>query len=206
MKPSSLLIIFVKSPTPGTVKTRLAMSIGHAAAATAYRSLVEELLSRLAGVASVQLHYSPPHKQTQIVPWLRHGWDCYPQSAGDLGERLRVAFEKSHAAGFQKTIVIGSDCPYVQPADIQAAEQELDIHDLVLGPAQDGGYWLIGLREPQARLFQDIAWSTDQVRSQTLERADQIGLKWSQLRVLSDIDSLEDWERYQSSKHPVRGN
>jgi rSAM/selenodomain-associated transferase 1 len=199
-------IIFVKEPKPGTVKTRLAASIGPHAAAKAYETMVKDLLSSLATIPLIDLRYAPAGAGGTIRRWLQDGWTLTPQSEGNLGDRLIDAFEDSKQLGNPKTIIIGSDCPCVSPDDIRLAAAGLDEHDLVIGPATDGGYWLIALREPQPLLFQNIAWSTGQVFSQTLERAKQEGLNWLELRKLSDIDTMEDWQLYLESHRSISGN
>jgi glycosyltransferase A (GT-A) superfamily protein (DUF2064 family) len=90
-------------------------------------------------------------------------------------------------------VIIGSDCPDVSVSDVLSAWARLNEHDLVLGPASDGGYWLIGLRRPQPVLFQNITWSTSTVQAETLARAQRAELRTSLLRKLSDIDTEQDW-------------
>jgi rSAM/selenodomain-associated transferase 1 len=190
------LIIFVKAPRPGLVKTRLASAIGAAEAARAYRHLVEMLLGCLANLANVELHYSPDDALREIRPWLRRDWEARPQTSGDLGRRLNSAFSDTFSAGSERVVIIGSDCPYVVPGDIQDAWTALLTHDVVLGPATDGGYWLIGLRQPHPFLFQDMAWSTGAVMQETLKRIQSARLSAHLLHQLSDIDTEADWSSF----------
>ncbi len=146
--------------------------------------------------------------------WLGPQLAYVPQSTGDLGQRLQAGFQHgfSHAqAGGAdagngteskevRIVAIGSDCPELSSAHIQSALQQLSRHDVVLGPAQDGGYYLIGLRSPCPALFQSINWSTSVVLQQTQAKAQQLGLSVAQLPMLSDIDRPEDlaiWQRIQ---------
>jgi rSAM/selenodomain-associated transferase 1 len=190
------LIIFLKAPRPGLVKTRLAAVIGPQAACVAYRKLVELLLDQLRELPFVELKHSPDDATSEIAPWLAADWNCRPQGSGDLGERLRAAFDDAFAQGAERVAVIGSDCPYVTPEDIRAAWSALSRCDVVLGPAGDGGYWLIGLRRVQPELFHDIPWSTDQVLHATMTRIQSAGLSVHLLRTLEDVDTEADWRRF----------
>jgi uncharacterized protein len=95
-------------------------------------------------------------------------------------------------------VIIGSDCVELASKDIRCAWRELKTHDVVVGPAMDGGYWLIGLRAPRPELFEGIHWSTDAVLGETLQRAKALGLRIQLLRILSDVDTAEDWQRLTS--------
>lgn len=192
------LIVFLKAPRPGTVKTRVAQTTGAERACSIYRELVETVLRKLSPLKEVELCFAPDDASSEIQPWLRPGWTARPQGEGDLGARLTRAFASTFADGAERVVIIGSDCPEVKTADIRAAWKELRTHDLVVGPAVDGGYWLIGLRTPQADLFRDISWSSDQVLAQTLAQARKQALRIQVLRILTDIDTEEDWNAYVS--------
>jgi len=190
------LIIFAKAPKAGQVKTRLAKTIGANAATAAYQRLVESLLSNLSAIAGVILRFAPDDCAAEIQAWLRPGWQAQPQGEGDLGCRLQRAFSDHFASGAKRVVIIGSDCPAVQCEDIRQAWKALETHDVALGPASDGGYWLIGLREPRPQLFEGIDWGTDSVLAQTLQRAKAIRLRVELLRILSDVDNEEDWREF----------
>jgi rSAM/selenodomain-associated transferase 1 len=113
-----------------------------------------------------------------------------------LGERLASAFADLLPDPADRAVVIGADCPDLNPAVIREAFTALDEHDLVLGPARDGGYYLIGLRRPAPALFERVSWGTDRVFAQTLERAERGGLRVATLGVLADIDTPEDLVRF----------
>ena len=187
------LIIFVKAPRAGLVKTRLADSIGAPAAALAYRTLVKQVLARLRAIPAVELRYAPDDALSEIQPWLHPGWTARPQGDGDLGQRLDRVFEEAFAERAGRVAVIGSDCPTITVRDIRQAWAGLLRHDLVIGPATDGGYWLIGLRKHAPRLFENIPWSTETVFRETLKRAKEIHLSSHFLRERRDIDSEKDW-------------
>ena len=194
------LIVFVKAPRPGTVKTRVARTAGAERACAIYREMVATVLHKFASIRSVQLRFAPDDAAEEIKPWLREGWVAVPQGQGELGERLQRAFVESFAVGVERVVIVGSDCPEVKSGDIRTAWKELKSNDLVIGPAVDGGYWLIGLRALHPELFRAIAWSSDQVLAQTLAQAESIGLRAQLLRILSDIDTEEDWNAYVSER------
>ncbi len=198
--PPERLIIFVKAPRAGGVKTRLARSIGSEAAAAAYCTLVATLLKNLATLSEVELRFAPDDAAGIIEPWRRPPWRVRPQGTGDLGERLDGAFIDAFADGAQRVVIIGSDCPVVTAPDITDAWTSLLQHDVVLGPATDGGYWLVGLRSPQPALFQNIHWSTDTVLGATQARARAAKLTVHLLRELSDVDTEKDWQEYLASQ------
>ncbi len=190
------LIVFLKAPRPGFVKTRLSATLGARQACEAYRHLVETLLRQLAVLKNVELCFAPDDAGSEIKPWAQTDWRLAAQGPGDLGRRLDRAFARTFDEGTGRVVVIGSDCPDVSPGDIQAAWTALLSHDVVLGPATDGGYWLIGLRAPQPGLFADVAWSTNGVLDETLERSRAAGLKTLLLRKLTDVDTEADWRRF----------
>lgn len=190
------LIVFVKAPRAGFVKTRLAESIGPEKASAVYGQLVTRLLARLGRPGPVQLRFTPDAAAPEIKPWLRSRWTVAPQGSGDLGQRLERAFAEAFRTGAQRVVVIGSDCPEVSADDIEAAWAALRKFDLVLGPATDGGYWLVGLPSPRRELFREIPWSSARVLHETLTRAQESGLKVHLLRELSDVDTIEDWNAF----------
>jgi rSAM/selenodomain-associated transferase 1 len=192
----SRLLVFLKAPRPGTVKTRLAATLGAAEACAAYQRLVGTLLRQLVALENVDLCFTPDDVGSEIMPWAKPTWRLKPQGNGDLGCRLDRAFRRAFDEGAERVVIIGSDCPEVDASDIQAAWTALLSHDVVLGPATDGGYWLIGLRAPQRELFVDIPWSTDKVLRETQKRCGVAGLTTRLLRELSDVDTEADWRRF----------
>jgi rSAM/selenodomain-associated transferase 1 len=118
-----------------------------------------------------------------------------PQRGHDLGDRLLSAFEQAHAAGYERCVIMSSDSPNLPLTNLVLAFEQLDTTPVVLGPCDDGGYYLIGLRQPQPTLFQDIAWSTEVVYRQTVERSAAAGLEVATLPTWYDIDTNADLER-----------
>lgn len=200
MKPPRI-IAFVKIPRPGTVKTRIAAVLDADAAAAIYRVLLQRTMAVLAEFENVELRYTPDDAAKEIQPWQRRGWTAASQGEGDLGQRMERAVIDARTAGEDATILIGSDCPGLEPADLNAAVQSLETTDAVIGPATDGGYWLLGLSARAAASaevwFRDIPWSTEHVRRCTLERARAAGFSCRELRELRDVDTLEDWREWQ---------
>ena len=194
------LIIFLKAPRRGTVKTRLAKFIGEAAACSAYQTLVTRLIENLHSLPEVELRFSPDDAGPEIRRWLQNHWWLRPQGLGDLGQRLQRAFQESFDSGAKRVVTIGSDCPAIVAEDIQMAWSALATHDVVLGPASDGGYWLIGMRAIHAELFEKIPWSTEAVLATTLSRIREKELSCHVLRELSDVDLREDWEKFLKDK------
>lgn len=196
------LVVFLKAPRPGSVKTRLAETLGAEPACAAYRQLVEALLAKLTALPAVELCFTPSDASTEVNPWLRADWSAVPQSEGDLGQRLHAAFAAHFLADAERVVIIGSDCPDITATDIEDAWLALEGHDVVLGPALDGGYWLIGLRAASPDLFADMPWSTDQVFGETMHRARERNMRVAVLRELSDVDTAADWERWTRRSHP----
>ena len=195
------LIVFVKAPRPGAVKTRLAKDIGASAAHAAYRQLVETLLNQLQGLGGVELCFSPDNAASELQHWLKKGWSSSPQGDGDLGQRLQSAFQRAFHAGAKRVAIIGSDCPAVRVEDVREAWGGLQSHEVVLGPATDGGYWLIGLRQPQPNLFRGVHWSTENVFAETIQRVQRAGLSVQLLRELADVDTDREWRAFLAAQN-----
>ena len=190
--PEPRIIIFVKAPRPGFVKTRLAAAIGNEAACGAYRQLAETVVANLAPLPHTELRFTPDDAENEIAHWLSDDWTARPQGEGDLGERMHRAFTEANGPA----IIIGSDCPQVELSDLRTAAKTLQARDAVIGPATDGGYWLIALNAPCPALFENIKWSTSDVLPKTLEKANEAGLSVQLLRELTDVDTGEDWQRW----------
>lgn len=197
------LLIFLKYPTPGKVKTRLAMSVGEQVASDIYRACAEETLQQLAGLRhEAQLYVDPPDALEQTRAWLGAEWALAPQRGPDLGARLASAMADTFAQGAVKVVVIGTDSPWLSPADIEEAFTALDRANVVIGPAEDGGYYLIGLSQPLPALFLGIAWGTASVYAQTMEQARRFGLRVRSLGLGYDVDRIEDLQRLGGKRCP----
>lgn len=189
------LLIFLKAPRAGEVKTRLAASLGKARALRAYRQLVAHTLAAVPPDWSVEIHYAPRGARADMRRWLGARWRLRVQSSGDLGVRLTRAFAGAFARGARRVIAIGGDCPTLDAATLERAAQTLRARDVVLGPACDGGYYLIGLRRAAPELFVEIPWSTADVFPTTLRRARAARLSLMRLEEREDVDDLASWRR-----------
>ncbi len=194
------LFVFARAPREGQVKTRLAAKIGAPAALEAYRTLLRALFLSLETLKGVEVHVAPADGRRDEFPLPPPTWRFCPQSEGTLGVRLAAAFADAFARQAGPVAIIGADCPDVTVEHIREAWRVLREKDVVLGPAADGGYWLIGLRQPEPRLFEEIAWGTDQVFVQTIARAKERKLAIGLLEILEDIDSKEEWDRFKARK------
>lgn len=189
-------MIFAKAPTPGRVKTRLTPALGESGAAELQRQLIERTLRTAvaAGLGTLELWCAPgPDDPFFAACAERHGVGLQAQGEGDLGMRMARALEFALAAG-SPALLIGCDCPALTAAYLREAAAALaGGSDAVLGPAEDGGYVLIGLaRGPAAQLFEDIAWGTATVMQQTRARLAHDNWRWRELEPLWDVDRPED--------------
>ena len=189
------MLVFQKNAILGKVKTRLASGMGELRALEIYRHLIQLTYSALEDVpVTVWTYFSdfiPETVNTSIEK-------SFVQEGQDLGERMANAFARSFELGMDKVVLIGTDCPTLQSNHLNEAFEALTHSDLVLGPATDGGYYLIGMNRRADYLFEGITWSTSQVLSETLNVASQHGLTTTLLHELDDIDTQEDWQRYSS--------
>ncbi len=187
------LLIFAKFPEAGKVKSRLARTIGAANAASAYKTMVEIVVRNTRpcnGEFAQVLYYDPPELREKFQSWLQIS-HLKPQSGGDLGERMKRALTMT-LEETEYAVLIGTDCIDVDRSLILKAFQDLQKKaDLVLGPAKDGGYYLIGCKKVCPAIFTGIDWGTERVFSQTLRVAEKLKLHVSCLPQLEDIDTGE---------------
>lgn len=190
------LVIFIKNPVPGRVKTRLAADLGHEQALSIYRQLLAHTRAQaLACAAERLLFYSDTIDEQD--EWPAAFFAKHLQQGSDLGARMAHALGQA-LAGAERAVLIGSDIPGLTADILAQAFDLLEGHDFVLGPAADGGYYLIGMRQPAAAVFEGIIWSTPTVLQATLERIQALGGSCSFLPTLSDIDTAADWQAWQA--------
>ncbi len=203
--PHRQILIFVRAPVLGTVKTRLARVIGQEAALSLYRGMGRTLVDRLRAQGEgwdLRVCYTPDgcEQRTRVATWL--GLDegqLHPQGSGSLGARMRRAL---HEAVSTKSLpcLVGSDIPELDASHLLEAFEALEAGaDLVIGPSLDGGYYLIGMRAHQPELFKSMPWSTDVVLAETLARARRMGLRTHLLPALRDLDEAADLEAVERS-------
>ena len=196
------IIIFTRYPEPRKTKTRLIPALGPQRAADLGREMTHHTLGVVAQVparlsAASEVCFEGGNAE-KIAACFGSGAVYRPQCAGNLGCRMQHAFAQAFSEGTRQTVIIGTDCPGITPELLAEAFHRLVTSDLVLGPASDGGYYLVGLRRPTPQLFTDIPWGSDRVLDETLRRAGELSLNVSLLKVLSDVDRPEDlavWHR-----------
>lgn len=193
------LIVFTRFPEVGRVKTRLIGALGPQGACDLHRRLTEQAVGearRWGAKAGV-----PPRvcfdggDAQRMRAWLGDGIALRAQGEGDLGARMDRAFEDAFRGGARTAVIMGTDCPELTAPVLGRAFAQLERADLVLGPARDGGYYLIGLTGRVPELFAGLPWGTERVRARTLEIADRLGLSTRQLEELADVDRPADLER-----------
>jgi len=195
--PDTALVVMARYPEVGTTKTRLARTFGDEEALRLYQAFLTDLARKFAG-QTYDLHwaYTPVEVDylsfiATLAPSLLQHMHSYPQQGADLGARLHHVFRWTYDRGYQHTIVIGSDTPQISLEIVAQARKALDTADVVLGPADDGGYYLIAMRRPYD-VFRDIPMSTSVVAQMTIEHAESQGLKVYTLENLFDVDELPD--------------
>jgi len=194
-----ILLYFVKYPEPGRVKTRLAKTMGTERAAKIYRELAEANLKIISSLSpqpfSIVITFAPPEAQKKIKTWLSGPYDYWPQTGNHLGERLQNAFESAFLRGAQKVVALGSDTLDLEAAHLLEAYEQLESCDVVLGPAEDGGYYLIGSSRFLPDLYVDIPWSTSAVLDSTLKWIKKQKLTHFLLKPLNDLDDMTSLEK-----------
>lgn len=183
------LIIFVRNPVLGKVKTRIAATIGDENALAIYKHLLQ-YTKQIVSLVDVTKHIFYADELNGNDLW--DGNEKYLQSGVDLGDRMKNAFNCVFAKGYSKVIIIGSDCFELTPDILNSAFDKLNRSDIVIGPAKDGGYYLLGMGKPNPYLFDNIQWSTNRVLHETIEIMRENNLSFSLLTELNDIDEAKD--------------
>jgi len=212
------LIVFTRYPKPGTTKTRLIPALGKKGAADLQRKMTENTLSQVKRLPTsrdltVEIRYEDGDERL-MKNWLGTGFDYRPQCSGDLGLRMKRSFEDAFMAGATTAVIIGTDIPDITDEIIQKAFDVLKQKNIVLGPAKDGGYYLIGLQGYSQALaipdlFTNINWGAGDVLDKTLRIAKHSELSFKLLEVLEDVDNPEDlkiWEQSQNIKNNDSGH
>lgn len=207
-QPQRLLIQFSKWPRPGKVKTRLASSIGNVEATRVHIELANEVGGRLSGLSGMAYQLwldqvgedgDTLPKDSLFVRALNGQLPVIQQCGGDLGARMAHAFGTT-LKEFDQVVVVGSDCPLLDESYIRRAFCLLDSHDGVVGPAEDGGYVLIGMCSYHPALFEDIAWGEASVLAETLARAEQYSIRIANLKPLWDVDTYPEYVKWRAIK------
>jgi uncharacterized protein len=198
------IIIFTRYPEAGKTKTRLIPALGTKGAADLHRQMTEHTLTQVKQLQSNALSFEVRFTggDLQLMQgWLGSDASYQFQGDGDLGQRMARSLLEAFQSGAEKAVLIGTDCPDVSAEILAQALAKLYHYNLVLGPAMDGGYYLVGLQYPIPELFIDIDWGTAKVLQQTVEIAENLNLSFVYLPYLADIDRPEDlsiWEKYRN--------
>jgi rSAM/selenodomain-associated transferase 1 len=184
-------------PEIGRSKTRLAAGIGGVAANHVYRQLLRRCAANASRACSLPnrkalFFVDPPERVRVMTEWLGGGQPVFPQADGDLGKRMRRAAEKAFEVGAEAVVIMGSDCPQLTAERIEWAFDALTSHKVVIGPALDGGFYLLGLSEMVPELFKPLQWGSNQVLKRTRNRCQRLGIRFAELETLRDIDRVED--------------
>jgi rSAM/selenodomain-associated transferase 1 len=198
------IIIFTRFPEAGKAKTRLIPVMGPAGAAELHKRMTEHTLSRVLELhktraLSIEVRYAGGNR-IKMREWLGSGVYLRRQLEADLGTRMAAGFRDGFVGGATRVVIIGTDCPGMTARLLQEAFDTLASSELVLGPTEDGGYYLIGMCRFLPQLFTDIAWGTNKVLEQTLDRCVRLGVRPARLKILADVDRPEDLTLFGQAK------
>lgn len=189
------MILFIKTPEKGMVKSRLASAIGEDRAVVFYRAFILDMIGALKkGNHPLIIAFYPENSGEAVTRWLGNDFEYVPQRGTDLGERMGNAFRYAFSCGFERTVLIGSDIPDLPSEVIDEAFSALEEYDAVIGPAADGGYYLIGFRKSSflPEIFRDIVWSADSVYETTVRIFEEARVLPHILPEWKDVDTLDD--------------
>jgi len=195
-KNKNLLVVVAKEPTPGQVKTRLFPHLSPQEAAEAYQSFLIDTLREMGAIPGINLAiaFTPTGAEKTFIPFAEGRFHLFSQQGKDLGERLSNIFKEKLREGYEAVSIINSDSPDLPKAGVQESFRLLQANqaEVVFGPCDDGGYYLVGMRKAFPELFADIPWSTDRVLSISLEKAQKMGIRVKLLPPWKDIDTYEE--------------
>ncbi len=194
------LIIFAKLPVEGRVKTRLAEDIGAADALEFYNAcshyIFEQAARLIESECDVWLFYGINDDFEKIKSWVQYDFNFVRQSDGDLGVKMKSAFEFLFRKRYEKAVIIGTDIPDINASLIVNAFKELDNFDVVIGPSNDGGYYLLGMKELKEYLFNDVKWSSSEVYEKTIQLLKANGDNYISFEELIDVDDLKSLKKW----------
>lgn len=185
------LLLFTKNLIAGKVKTRLAATIGNDAAMHVYKQLVQHTCNTSKTIKSTKIVFYSDFVDQQDL-WSPVDFEKAIQSRGELGERMQQAFDQTFKKDFHRVLIMGTDCPGISESIINNAFAALNTVDVVIGPAEDGGYYLLGMKQVHPILFEGISWSTSLVLEQTINGCQKQNLTYQLLDLLADVDEEKD--------------
>ena len=189
----TVVVVFAREPVPGRVKSRLAEAIGERPAARVYAVLLERTLE-VAGASRFDVVVSLA--ETPTPAWIDNREELWEVQPGvDLGARMYDAFERRFRENYDRVVVVGSDCPFLRRRQLAQSVESLERMPVVLGPACDGGYWLVAQRHPGVDLFSGIPWSIPATLAASRKRLEALQTPWIELEELDDVDTIEDLRR-----------
>ena len=197
------ILLFLKAPRPGLVKTRLAKDLGVDGETTAseiYRKIVKHTISVIPDAYNLHVYFAPKEAENEMKAWLGDDIQLSPQIDGSLGEKLDAACSESFDKNSNPVILLGGDCADITEQHLLEAGDHLLNSNAVIGPALDGGYWLLGLHKNLPGIFKNIPWSKSEVYTETIKRFNELELSPQTLDLLEDIDDLPSLTRA-SQKH-----
>ncbi len=188
------LIVFLKAPEKGKVKTRLSMDLDEGFVLELYQAFICDLLETLEPVSETFIYVWPPEKKNDLEALIGKDYDFAPQKGNDLGDKMANALDEVFKKGYERAILIGGDIPEITADIIFQAFNILSACHCVVGPSKDGGYYLIGFQKFRfsTQVFDGIEWSTSKALEQTISTMKNLALSWGTLPALEDIDTLED--------------
>lgn len=193
------LLVFAKPPTPGRVKTRLTPPLSHAEAAELYSCMLKDTLAKAKSLPGAErfVLYADEEGAVEYFRGIAPDVELFPQEGGTLGDRMERAFARAFARGFRRVVIIGSDSPDLPPGIVESAFALLckENVDVVFGPSEDGGYYLLAMKRLHGELFRGIPWSSGSVLEDSLARCAAAGLKVELLPVWYDLDTVADLRR-----------
>jgi rSAM/selenodomain-associated transferase 1 len=196
---ANALVVFTKVPEAGQSKTRLVPPLSFAEAALLAQALLMDQLNNLSKLTAARLFvaFSPPEADTFFRAFITHDFICFPQHGETLGERMKYAFRQLFDNGFNNVVLIGSDLPVIPLGYFRQAYDWLEQRerDVILGPSEDRGYYLIAMKSLIPEIFEGIAWSRDEVLARTMAKLDRLNRKYELLPLLYDIDRPDDLKR-----------
>lgn len=202
MKKMASIIVFARFPSSGKVKTRLASTAGNDFAVAFYKHVAENIISSASRISNAYkyIFYSDANEKEAVINWLGGKYFFCEQEGDDLGSRMKNAFNKVFGLGANKALIIGTDIPDLSQKIIEEAIAALDTNDIVIGPSNDGGYYLLGMKNYAPQLFEGIHYSTEKVFSETKNKIENLGLSCYVLKPLHDIDTEADLRKWFEQK------
>lgn len=197
--------IFLKQPKAGRVKTRLGRHLGMQRAADIYAAFIHDIITRFCVMADRRyLCHAQLDAENYFQSLAGEDYELWPQPEGSLGERMSAFFHTRLRNSQDRAVIIGTDSPTLPASYVETAFEELQRADCVLGPATDGGYYLVGFRARPLPIFDDIPWSTPEVLESTMQRLESLDVQFSLLPPWYDVDTPDDWQMLQGHVRALR--